>query len=102
MARARAQTSRWGQCGKISLGSKRGRVARRVVHLVEAPTAEMAGVSEDTAEVSADQMEDPGSGQAGDLAADQMAVVHLGRVVRVLAGRDRRRRHRLTQTPSCW
>ena len=73
-----------------------------MVHLVEAPTAETAGVSEDTAEVSADQMEDPGNGQAGDLVADRVAVDRLGRVVRVLAGRDRRRHHRLTQIPSCW
>ena len=73
-----------------------------MVHLAEAPTAEMAGGSEDTAEVSADQMEDPGSGQAGDLVADRMAVGRLGRVVRVLAGRDRRRRHRLTRIPSFW
>ena len=72
-----------------------------MVHLVEAPTAEMAGVSEDTAEVSADQMEDPGSGQAGDLVADRTVVVHLDRVVRVPAGLGRRRR-RLTRILSCW
>ena len=73
-----------------------------MAHLVVALMMEMAGVSEDTAEVSADQMEDPGSGQAGDLVADRMAVGRLGRAVRVLAGRDRRHHHRLTRIPSCW
>ena len=73
-----------------------------MAHLVVALMMEMAGVSEDTAEVSADQMEDPGSGQAGDLVADRVVVVHLDRVVRVLAGRGRRRRHRLTRIPSFW
>ena len=68
--------------------------------------AETMGVPEDTAEVSADQtgdpMEDPEGGQAGDRVADRVEEVHLDRVVRVLAGRDRRRRHRLTQIPSYW
>ena len=79
-------------------------MARRVAHLVVALMMEMAGVSEDTAEVSADQMEDPGSGQAGDLVAGQVVTVHLDQVVRVPAGQGRRRHRRrhLTQIPSFW
>ena len=74
-----------------------------MAHPVEALVAEMAGVPEDTAEVSADQTEDPGSGQAGDLVADRVVTVHLDRVVRVLAGQGRhRRRHHVTQIPSFW
>ena len=78
-------------------------MALRAAHLVVARTTEMAGVSEDTAEVSADQMEDPGSGQAGDLVAGQVATVHLDQMVRVAdQGRRRHRRRRLTQIPSFW
>ena len=75
-----------------------------------AQMAETMGVPEDMAEVSAEQTEDPtedpGSGQVGGLEVDRVAVDRLGqallgRVVRALVARDRRR-HRLTRIPSFW
>ena len=72
-----------------------------MAHLVVARTMEMAGVSEDTAEVSADQMEDPGSGQAGDLVAGRVVTVHLDQMG-ADQGRRRHRRRHLARTMISW